>query len=126
MHISNYTLKNQSRVFWLSSIAIMKRAAWPWRALLWEEWSQLAFVCRQFRRTRIVAMIKGCTASANWYWSRLELLGSCRGSCSVMGRILWHHDVRMSGKCAVVLERVGEFHDVGHVDGSLTVYYPLP
>ena len=93
----NYYLKNQSRQFWLLSLALMKRAAWFWKALLWQEVSCLAGACRQFRRARLVAMLRGHTAAANWYWDRLELMNQCRISCSVMEPIRWYYDVRMDG-----------------------------
>ena len=87
--------------------------------------AELACACKQFRRAHLVAMMRGRTTAATWYWERLELMGQCCQTCSIMERIMWHHDVRLEGDCAAVLERVGELHDVGHMDGNITVYYPI-
>ena len=64
----NYDLKNASVCFWLSSIIFMRWAKFFWDALRWNELSELACVCRQFRRTRIVMLLKGCTPRASIYW----------------------------------------------------------
>ena len=70
-------------------------------------------------------LIKGCTARATKYWQRLELMNACRQTCTVMERIMWYHDVRMDGNCSIVLQRIGELHDVGWIDGELAAVYPV-
>ena len=120
----NYSLKNQSIMFCMSSIILLKWAKWFWDWLRWHELAEMAAVCRQYRRARLVMLIKGATPRATKYWRRLELLTQCRCWGSVMERIMWFHDVRETGKCGVVLERVGELHDVCWEDGNLAVRYP--
>ena len=121
----NYVRKNKSRCFWLASIVYMRWAKVFWDYWRWHELAEFACVCRQFRRTRIVMLIKGCTARATKYWQRLELMNACRQTCTVMERIMWYHDVRMSGNCSMVLQRIGEMHDVGWIDGELAAMYPV-
>lgn len=122
----NYNVKNLTVHYWLASLVLMKQSARLWRALQWQDWSHLAAVCRQFRRTRLVAMITGATPASNRYWNRLELMNQCRASCTVLERIMWYHDVRLSGDCSAVLRRVGERQDIAYHDARLAMFYPLP
>ena len=80
----NDRLKNLTVHYWRASLVLMQQSARLWRSLQWQDWSHLAAVCRQFRRTRLVAMITGGTPASNRCWDRLELMCQCCQTCTVM------------------------------------------
>ena len=121
----NYDLQSRNRGFWLMSIVLMRWSAWFWKWVQWQDVAHLAAVCRQFRRTRLVGMMKSHTFSASRYWNRLEQMNRCRQSCSVMERIMWYHGVRQTGDCSSVLQRIGEQYSVGHAGGDLAIVYQI-
>ena len=97
----NYVLKNRTRAYWMFSLALMAQAARLWRLLTWTELSEVACTCRQGRRTRLLALLRGRAMQATYYWRRLTLMEyCCTESAPVLEKIMWYHGVTHSGRCA--------------------------
>ena len=104
------------------SAALMAQVHRLWHLLLWSEMSELACSCRQGRRMRVLAILRGQTRLAKYYWRRLSLMGwGGPESALVSGRIMWYHDVCHSGRVLEVLWRVGETRHILWHNGDLAM-----
>ena len=103
-------------------VALMAQVNRLWNMLLWSGLSELACSCRQGRRMRLLAILRGRTRHAHYYWRRLSLMEySGPESSSVLERIMWYHDVCHSGRVLEVLWRVGEARHILWHNGDLAM-----
>ena len=120
IHYATYHhfLKDRYRQ-WIVHLAYMHALETLTQMHYWQELCQLAVVCRQFRRWRLVMMIYDTGTMARERWLRMEWSGAAvrdprvaRSRPSLQERVMWYHDVHGRQQWSTVLWRVGELHTV--------------